>query len=144
LISRALLIWIALLLPIEKAGASGDWVTLENCRLIPNHANDGDSFHVVAAGKEVDAQETDAANPARLIEQAKHFGISVPQVIEVGEIAREFTRDKLAEPFTVFTRMSNAMGRSKLERFYAFVQTKDGDLGNSWLQRALREFTVEV
>jgi len=144
LISRALLIWIALLLPIEKAGASGDWVTLENCRLIPNPADDGDSFHVVAAGKEylfrlyfVDAPETDAANPARLIEQAKHFGISVPQVIEVGEIAREFTRDKLAEPFTVFTRMSNAMGRSKLERFYAFVQTKDGDLGEQLVAKGL-------
>jgi len=144
LISRALLIWIALLLPIEKAGASGDWVTLENCRLIPNPANDGDSFHVVADGKEylfrlyfVDAPETDAANPARLIEQAKHFGISVPQVIEVGEIAREFTRDKLAEPFTVFTRMSNAMGRSKLERFYAFVQTKDGDLGEQLVAKGL-------
>ncbi|HUE61525.1 MAG TPA: helix-hairpin-helix domain-containing protein [Chthoniobacterales bacterium] len=144
MISRALLIWIALLLPIEKAGASGDWVTLENCRLIPNPANDGDSFHVVADGKEylfrlyfVDAPETDAANPARLIEQAKHFGISVPQVIEVGEIAREFTRDKLAEPFTVFTRMSNAMGRSKLERFYAFVQTKDGDLGEQLVAKGL-------
>jgi DNA uptake protein ComE-like DNA-binding protein len=144
LISRALLIWIALLLPIEKAGASGDWVTLENCRLIPNPANDGDSFHVVAAGKEylfrlyfVDAPETDAANPARLIEQAKHFGISVPQVIEVGEIAREFTRDKLAEPLTVFTRMSNAMGRSKLERFYAFVQTKDGDLEEQLVAKGL-------
>ena len=139
-----MLIWIALLLSIEKAGASGDWVTLENCRLIPNPANDGDSFHVVADGKEylfrlyfVDAPETDAANPARLIEQAKHFGISVPQVIEVGEIAREFTRDKLAEPFTVFTRMSNAMGRSKLERFYAFVQTKDGDLGEQLVAKGL-------
>jgi competence protein ComEA len=132
------------LLPIEKAGASGDWVTLENCRLIPNPANDGDSFHVVVDGKEylfrlyfVDAPETDAANPARLIEQAKHFGISVPQVIEVGEIAREFTRDKLAEPFTVFTRMSNAMGRSKLERCCAFVQTKDGDLGEQLVAKGL-------
>src|SRR5205823_1495097 len=35
----------------------------------------------------------------------------------------------LSELFTVFTRMSDAMGRSKLERFYAFVQTKEGDLG---------------
>jgi hypothetical protein len=80
LISRALLIWIALLLPIEKAGASSDWVTLENCRLIPNPANDGDSFHVSADGKEylfrlyfVDAPETDAANPARLIETSETF-----------------------------------------------------------------------
>ena len=23
-----------------------DWITLDNCRLIPNKANDGDSFHV--------------------------------------------------------------------------------------------------
>src|SRR5207249_7320718 len=56
----------------------------------------GTGFHVSAEGKEylfrlyfVDAPEIDAANPARLIEQAKHFGISVPQVIEVGEAAKE-------------------------------------------------------
>jgi DNA uptake protein ComE-like DNA-binding protein len=144
LISRALLIWVALWLAIATAGASDDWVTLENCRLVPNPANDGDSFHVSADGKEylfrlyfVDAPETDAANPARLIEQAKHFGISVPQVIEVGEIAREFTRDKLAEPFTVVTRMANAMGRSNTERFYAFVQTKEGDLGEQLVANGL-------
>jgi competence protein ComEA len=144
LISRALLICIALWLAIATAGASGDWVTLKNCQLVPNPANDGDSFHVSADGKEylfrlyfVDAPETDAANPARLIEQATHFGISVPQVIEVGEAAKKFTRDKLAEPFTVFTRMSNAMGRSKLERFYAFVQTKDGDLGGQLVASGL-------
>ena len=144
MISRALLIWVALWLAIATAGASGDWITLKNCQLVPSPANDGDSFHVSADGKEylfrlyfVDAPETDAANPARLIEQATHFGISVPQVIEVGEAAKKFTRDKLAEPFTVFTRMSNAMGRSKLERFYAFVQTKDGDLGGQLVASGL-------
>jgi endonuclease YncB( thermonuclease family) len=136
LISRALLVWVALCLAIADVGASGDWITLENCRLVPNPANDGDSFHVRVNEKDylfrlyfVDAPETDAANPARLIEQAKHFGISVPQIIEMGEAAKEFTRDKLAEPFTVVTRMANAMGRSNTERFYAFVQTKEGDLG---------------
>lgn len=126
------------------AGAEKDWVKLERCELVPNPANDGDSFHVRANDKEyifrlylVDAPETDAANPARLIEQAKYFGISVPQVIEVGEAAKEFTRDKLAAPFTVFTRMSDAMGRSKLERFYAFVQMKDGDLGEQLVAKGL-------
>ena len=144
MISRALLIWVALWLAIATAGASGDWVTLENCRLVPNPANDGDSFHVSADGREylfrlyfVDAPEIDAANPARLIEQAKHFGISVPQVIEVGEAAKEFTHDKLAEPFTVVTRMANAMGRSTIERFYAFVQTKEGDLGEQLVANGL-------
>jgi len=123
---------------------SKDWIVLENCRLIPNPANDGDSFHASAGAREyifrlymVDAPETDAMNPARLVEQAKYFAITVPQAIEVGQAAKEFTREKLSEPFTVFTRMSDAMGHSKLERFYAFVQTKDGDLGEQLVRNGL-------
>jgi DNA uptake protein ComE-like DNA-binding protein len=128
------------------AGAreSKDWIVLENCRLISNPANDGDSFHASSGAREyifrlymVDAPETDAMNPARLVEQAKYFAITVPQAIEVGQAAKEFTREKLSEPFTVFTRMSDAMGHSKLERFYAFVQTKDGDLGEQLVRNGL-------
>jgi endonuclease YncB( thermonuclease family) len=85
----------------------------------------------------VDAPETDAANPPRLIEQAKHFGVTVPQLIEIGEAAKAFAREKLSEPFTVTTRMANAMGRSRGERFYAFVQTKDGDLGEQLIANGL-------
>jgi competence protein ComEA len=126
-------------------GAQKDWVKLEHCELIPNLANDGDSFHVRANDKEyicrlylVDAPETDAPpNPARLIEQAKYFGISVPQVIELGETAKQFVQQKLAKPFTVFTRMANAMGRSNIERIYAFVQTKEGDLGEQLVANGL-------
>jgi DNA uptake protein ComE-like DNA-binding protein len=121
-----------------------DWIVLENCRFIPNLADDGDSFHVSAGTKEyifrlymVDAPETDALTPGRLVEQAKYFGITVPQAIEVAEAAKEFTQRKLSEPFTVFTRMSDAMGRSKIERFYAFVQTKDGDLGEQLVRNGL-------
>src|SRR5437016_14249144 len=106
------------------ARESKDWIVLENCRLISNRANDGDSFHASAGAREyifrlfmVDAPETDAMTPGRLVEQAKYFTINVPQAIEVGEAAKEFTRARLSEPFTVFTRMSDAMGRSKLERF---------------------------
>src|SRR5947208_15121998 len=33
--------------------------------------------------------------------------------------------------------MSDAMGRSRLERFYAFVQTKDGDLGEQLVRNGL-------
>jgi DNA uptake protein ComE-like DNA-binding protein len=125
-------------------GAGDDWVKLDRCELIPNPGNDGDSIHVRANQKEyifrlylVDAPETDAANPARLIEQAKYFGISVPQVIELGEAAKLFVQEKLAEPFAVVTHMANAMGRSKIERFYAFVQTKDGDLGEQLIANGL-------
>ena len=142
---RVLFVVVAIWLAIVDLGARGeDWITLENCRLVPSEANDGDSFHVRANKKEyifrlylVDTPETDAADPARLIEQAKYFGISVPQVIELGEAAKLFVQEKLAEPFTVFTRMSDAMGRSKIERFYAFVQTKGGDLGEELVANGL-------
>lgn len=123
---------------------SKDWIVLEDCHLIVNPANDGDSFHVRVTEKEyifrlylVDAPETDAADPARLIEQAKHFGISVPQVIELGERAKSFVQETLAKPFTVHTRMANATGRSNSERFYAFVQTKEGDLGEQLIANGL-------
>jgi competence ComEA-like helix-hairpin-helix protein len=126
------------------ARESKDWIVLENCRFILNPADDGDSFHVSVGTQEyifrlymVDAPETDALTPGRLVEQAKYFEVTVPQVIEVGEAAKEFTRRKLSEPFTVFTRMSDAMGRSKLERFYAFVRTKDGDLGEQLVRAGL-------
>ena len=122
--------------PCCARDGSKDWIVLENCRLIPNPANDGDSFHVSAGEKEylfrlyfVDAPETDEMTPRRLIEQAKYFSITVPQAIEVGRAAKDFTQEKLSEPFTVFTHMSDAMGQSRLERFYAFVETKEGDLG---------------
>jgi len=142
---RILFVVVAIWLGIVDLGARGeDWITLENCRLVPNEANDGDSFHVSVNDKEyifrlylVDAPETDAANPARLIEQAKHFGITVPQVIEVGEEAKSFVRNKLSAPFTVLTRKANAMGRSDIGRFYAFVQTKDGDLGEQLIANGL-------
>lgn len=117
---------------------------LKDCRLIPNPANDGDSFHVSAGKKEylfrlyfVDAPETDEMTPRRLIEQAKYFNITVPQAIEVGRAAKDFTQEKLSQPFTVFTHMSDAMGQSRLERFYAFVETKEGDLGEQLVRNGL-------
>src|SRR4029453_19124452 len=90
------LVTTAILLSATVAVGGGhgskDWVGLENCRLIMNPANDGDSFHVSVGEKEylfrlylVDAPETDALTPGRLVEQAKYFEITVPQAIEVGE-----------------------------------------------------------
>src|SRR5947209_6345206 len=129
---------------VDAREGSKDWIVLENCKLIVNPANDGDSFHASEGAIEyifclymVDAPETDEMNPTRLVEQAKYFAITVPQAIEVVMAAKEFTRAKLSEPFTVFTRMSDAMGRSKFERFYAFVQTKEGDLGEQLVRNGL-------
>jgi DNA uptake protein ComE-like DNA-binding protein len=129
---------------VPARGGAKEWVVLKDCRLIANPANDGDSFHVSVGPTEylfrlyfVDAPETDEMTPRRLVEQAKYFAITVPQAIEVGRAAKEFTRQKLSEPFTVFTHMSDAMGQSRLERFYAFVQTKEGDLGELLVRNGL-------
>jgi endonuclease YncB( thermonuclease family) len=129
---------------VSARDQSKDWIVLKDCRLIPNPANDGDSFHVSAGAKEylfrlylVDAPETDARNPGRLIEQGKYFSITVPQAIEVGQAAKDFTQEKLSQPFTVITHMSDAMGQSRLERFYAFVETKEGDLGEQLVRNGL-------
>lgn len=123
---------------------SKDWIVLKDCRLIPNPANDGDSFHVSAGEKEylfrlylVDAPETDEMTPRRLVEQAKYFNITVPQAIEAGRKAKDFTQEKLSQPFIVFTHMSDAMGQSRLERFYGFVETKEGDLGEQLVRNGL-------
>jgi endonuclease YncB( thermonuclease family) len=129
---------------VPARGGSKEWIVLKDCRLIPNPANDGDSFHVSVGEKEylfrlyfVDAPETDELTPGRLVQQAKYFAITVPQAIEVGRRAKEFVDEKLATPFTIFTHMSDAMGQSRLERFYAFVQTKDGDLGEQLVRNGL-------
>jgi competence protein ComEA len=125
-------------------GKGKDWITLENCQLIPNKANDGDSFHVNSNNTEylvrlyfVDAPETASVGPARLIDQAEYFGVSVPQVIEIGEDAKKFVDIKLSEPFTVVTRMAEGLGRSKIQRIYGLVQTKDGDLGEQLVANGL-------
>ena len=128
----------------DLPGAQKEWITLENCQLVPNPANDGDSFHIRADDTEylvrlylVDAPETESVGPARLIEQAQYFGISVPQVIEIGEKAKLFVQEKLSQPFTVVTRKAQGLGRSKIERFYGFVRTKDGDLGEQLVANGL-------
>jgi endonuclease YncB( thermonuclease family) len=136
-------LWIAAV-DLGARGESKDWIVLNNCHLIANPANDGDSFHVSAGGKEyifrlylVDAPETDEMVPRRLVDQAKYFAITVPQAIEVGRAAKDFTQEKLSQPFTVLTHMSDAMGQSRIERFYAYVQTKEGDLGEQLVRNGL-------
>jgi competence ComEA-like helix-hairpin-helix protein len=120
------------------------WVTLKDCHYILNPADDGDSFHVRVGAKEyifrlyfVDAPETDAGLVERVAEQAKYFGVKPSQAIKLGELAKDFTREKLSRPFVVQTCMQDALGRSKMERFYAFVQTDSGDLGEELVANGL-------
>ncbi len=131
-------------LQIAVAHGSGHWVTLTDCRYLPNPANDGDSFHVQAGGREyifrlyfVDSPETDASVPKRVAEQAKYFAVTTPQTLQIGLEAERFTRQQLAHPFTVRTCKQDARGRSRLKRYFAFVQTETADLGEQLVANGL-------
>jgi len=98
----AVFVWSASV-DLRARDQSKDWVVLKDCRLIPNPANDGDSFHVRANDTEylvrlyfVDAPETAGLSAARLVEQAEYFAVSVPQVIEIGLDAKRFADGKLS------------------------------------------------
>ena len=124
--------------------ASEPWVTLKDCHYLPNSANDGDSFHVRTGNKDyifrlyfVDAPETDLSIRGRIKTQVKYFHITVPQALQIGIEAERFTRQKLVSPFTVRTCLQDARGRSRLPRYYAFVQVGNTDLGESLVANGL-------
>jgi endonuclease YncB( thermonuclease family) len=131
--SSFLVFLVFLLAPLARAS---EWKTFKDCRFMPNEANDGDSFHVRADNKEyifrlyfVDAPETDTSVAGRVDDQAKYFHVSVPQALQIGIEAERFTQQKLARPFTVRTCLQDARGRSRLPRYFAFVQIDNVDLG---------------
>jgi len=129
---------------ITNSFAHSPWITLQGGHYLIKRPNDGDSFHVSVEGHEyifrlyfVDAPETSAEFRDRVEEQAKYFGVTVDQVLEVGDLAKQFTREKLTEPFLVRTCWEDAGGRSRMQRFYAFVQTRTGDLGEQLVENGL-------
>lgn len=140
-------ITFSILLALAQSAIAGEWETLTNCRLIENESNDGDSFHVQADGEErifrlyfVDTPEAEDGGyvTERVTQQAKEFGISEEESVEMGKKAAAFTRAVLSRPFKVTTRGQNAMGASRLKREYAFVTTADGeDLGEMLVSRGL-------
>ena len=103
---------------------SGEWVQLNDCRLVPHEGNDGDSFHFESGGSEyiarlyfVDCPEKDDQVPDRIAQQMEAFGVSEEKVYAYGREAKKFTERLLARPFIVVTRFQDAMGRSKLPRY---------------------------
>ena len=140
----ACLIALLLIAPIAHSLASAPWVTLQGGHYLIKRPNDGDSFHVSVEGHEyifrlyfVDAPETSAEFRDRVEEQAKYFGATVDQVLELGDLAKQFTREKLSDSFLVRTCWEDAGGRSRMQRFYAFVQTRTGDLGEQLVENGL-------
>ena len=120
------------------------WRTFENCTLIPNESNDGDSFHVKVKRREyifrlyfTDAPETDMSFPDRVAEQADYWGISQKAAVRLGHQAANFTRKFLADGFTVCTKMDDARGRSDKERFYAMITVGEKTLPEELVRNGL-------
>jgi endonuclease YncB( thermonuclease family) len=112
---------------------------------VENAHNDGDSFHVRVDGVEkiirlygVDAPETTTWFKDRVTSQARDMGLSFDDTLHRAQDARIFTRAALSRRvFTVFTAWSQAPGRSKLPRYYAYVLIDDVDLGDALLNHQL-------
>lgn len=124
------------------AFAAKKWREYTGCRVIPNASNDGDSFHVKAGNIKnrtylfrlyfVDTPESETSLPERLQVQADYFGIADPKdVVKIGKAAVQFTEKFLEDGnFTVYSRLSDALGRSEKDRDYAMVMNAAGqDLG---------------
>ena len=135
----------AILLAASVAPHAQNWQKIDNCAWLENRWNDGDSFHVIAADREVvarlyfvDTPEAETAYRDRLEEQAAYFGITRDQAVTIAHESAAFTRETLSKPFTVWTRWRTALGRSALGRIYCLIVDSTGrDLNELLVQNGL-------
>ena len=131
--------WWAILavacLCIPPAHAAKPWQTLEACRLVETWRNDGDSFKIHWNGEELtirlyfaDTPESDYRFMDRTRAQAAYFGISEEQAVEVGKMAKEFTKNALEGGFSVRTRWQGVFSGQKGARKYGIVSVGEQDL----------------
>jgi endonuclease YncB( thermonuclease family) len=120
------------------------WVQLSDCKYLEHDYNDGDSFHVRCGTEElivrlyfVDAPESNLRQPERVREQSEHFGITLDETLRAGKQAALKVHDALEKPFTVWTRWASAGGRTKIPRFYAYVQVEGQDIAELLLSSGL-------
>lgn len=119
-----------------------EWVTFRDCAYAEDPSNDADSFRVRSGKKSfhvrlyfVDAPESKATDPARVAEQAAHFGLSTNATLAAGTRAIDITREWLRQPFDVHTRWTVAGGRSREPRYYAIVEVAGRDLGEHLVEQ---------
>ncbi|CAA6689957.1 MULTISPECIES: helix-hairpin-helix domain-containing protein [unclassified Lentimonas] len=120
---------------------TGVWEVLEDCRLVSDPNNDGDSFKVKHEDQTfiirlyfVDCLETNEAYMDRVRDQARYFSIPTPDVIKAGQLAKAYTHKFLRGEFTVITQWADARG-SKQKRFFGLVRSKSGEMLSEALVR---------
>ncbi|NQU40756.1 MAG: helix-hairpin-helix domain-containing protein [Lentisphaerae bacterium] len=123
---------------MARGGSAAELKRLDGATLVADPWNDGDSFKVSHAGKEltlrlyfVDCPETGASSATdarRVRDQTRYFGL--PGYDRTTHFAREasaFVQQTLATAFTVHTAYASASGRGRKNRYYAFVTTAQGE-----------------
>jgi len=129
--------------PQEVVDGAHGYDLLENASLVSDRGNDGDSFHIRHGGKTyemrlyyVDTPEKSRNFPDRVRDQARYFGCSENEAIEIGKAAREFTLDRLDDgPFDVVTNWEDVYNG---DRHYCFIRFSDGsDLAESLIKAGL-------
>jgi endonuclease YncB( thermonuclease family) len=108
------LLWArAVLLASSSVLPGPGWERLDDCHYFEGRYSDGDSIEVRRGGKHhvfrlyfVDCVEKNPLSRARRQVQARYFGLkdSERRALRAAYLARNFTREKLRESFTVYTR----------------------------------------
>ncbi len=117
---------------------AGDLIKYTNVTFVASPHNDGDSF-VIKLGTNnitlrlyyVDCPETgvsQSTDARRVRSQTRYFGMRNHRAtVFFGQKAKAFTAEQLSKPFTVYTSMASAPGRSAGGRYYGFVRTAESN-----------------
>ena len=112
------------------------WERLDRCEFFEGASSDGDSIEVHRGSQQyifrlyfVDCVEKNPLSGARRREQGKYFGLKSSEgtPLRAAYLAKNFTKDKLREPFTIFTRWQRVDPGGENPAFRAFVETADGE-----------------
>jgi endonuclease YncB( thermonuclease family) len=143
---RRLLLAVAALwaLTASRSDSANRWYTYDECSLIENDSNDGDSFHVARNSSHyifrlyfVDTPESNRSYPERVKAQAEYWGISEAQVLKLATEAKRFSQRFLVKGFTVYSKREDARGRSDRKRYYAVVKAGGRDLAEALVTEGL-------
>jgi endonuclease YncB( thermonuclease family) len=123
------------LLASHAALRARQWERLEGCEYLEGVYSDGDSIEVRRDGERhvfrlyfVDCVEKNPASRARRRTQGKYFGLKASEgtPLRAAYLAKNYTREKLRQPFTVHTRWQRVDPEGDNPSVRAFVETAGG------------------
>ncbi len=111
------------------------WEKLDGCEFFEGSHSDGDSVEVRRGGRHyvfrlyfVDCVEKNPASHARRAAQVRYFGLKASETtaLRAAYLARNFTTNKLRNPFTIYTRWQAVDPEGNNPAIRAFIVTADG------------------